>query len=393
MKIGFVSHVFPPSWSGQAVMIGRILESMDPNDYCLISVADYSQDGPGNDFISRLPGKYYHLPPEKKINWRENTKPIHHLNKIWAIMSRGRRIARILKAEGCEVVVAGTGDHVDLPAALVAGRLSGVPFYPYLFDDYLEQWRHDPMFFNLAQRINPLIYKFAAGAIAPNEFMADKIQKQYGLTPTIVRNPCPENVQESISPNLYTNEEEIVVLYSGAIYQVNFGPLKCLKEAMDLTGRPNLKLHLYTAQPEDYLACHGISGNHVVYVGHVPPSRIGTVQASSHINFLPLGFDTPYPEIVKTSSPGKLGDYLASGAPILAQVPEDSFVSYYLKKHDCAVVVNECDPAALAAGLTKIIQDRQLRRKISSNARERARIDFAPEKVRARFLAALRDKH
>jgi glycosyltransferase involved in cell wall biosynthesis len=92
---------------------------------------------------------------------------------------------------------------------------------------------------------------------------------------------------------------------------------------------------------------------------------------------------------VKTSAPGKFGDYLASETPILAHLPGDSFVSWYLKEYDCGIVVDQDDPDLLAAAILTLIEDPSLRLKLSENAKKRAQVDFNPELARMRFLSAI----
>ena len=47
-KTAIVSHVLPPSPSGQAVVLYRLLEGMPPDRYCLISRERYEGDARGD---------------------------------------------------------------------------------------------------------------------------------------------------------------------------------------------------------------------------------------------------------------------------------------------------------------------------------------------------------
>lgn len=61
MKFAIISHVLPPSWSGQAMILFKLLKDVNPSDYILISREDYMTDNIQN-FSNKLPGKYYSLP-------------------------------------------------------------------------------------------------------------------------------------------------------------------------------------------------------------------------------------------------------------------------------------------------------------------------------------------
>ena len=75
------------------------------------------------------------------------------------------------------------------------------------------------------------------------------------------------------------------------------------------------------------------------------------IQRNADILFLPLAFNSPYPEIIKTSSPGEIGEYLAGKKPILVHAPSDSFISWYFRKYNCGCVVDDDDSEKLAAAI------------------------------------------
>lgn len=388
MKFAFLSHVQPPSWSGQAVMIERILRQIPARDFCLLSCENYSARLGEGDFITRLPARYYHIPSFFRfpILRSSSTKWASVLTEI---LCRGWLIALILKAEGCSTLVAGSGDVMDLPAALVAGLLARVPFYPYLFDDYAYQWSH-PAIRDITCRLEPIVMKHAGGIIVPNEFMRNEIIRRYGISAAIVRNPCDSDSIEAYErDDLDRGGRTCTITFTGAVYDVNFGAFRNLIAALDSMNIDGAAIHIYTAQPREFLEGAGIVGPRTVYHRHEPPAKIIDAQNTADVLFIPFAFDSRIPEVIRTSSPGKLGDYLASGTPILAHVPPDSFVSWYLKKHNCGVVVDNDNPRVLSLAVQRLLTDVELRRTLSINARKRALEDFVPSTAMRTFLAAL----
>ena len=87
--------------------------------------------------------------------------------------------------------------------------------------------------------------------------------------------------------------------------------------------------------------------------------------------------------------PGKIGENLASGRPILVHAPRDSFIAWYFRNYECGVVVDENDPRQLADAINSILTDPMLSQRISARARERARVDFDHLKERKRFFEVL----
>jgi glycosyltransferase involved in cell wall biosynthesis len=388
MKFAFLSHVLPPSWSGQAVMIERILRQIPASDYCLLSCENYNAGFGEGEFIRRLPARYSHIPSHHRFPILR-TSATKWASVLTEIFRRAALISRIIKAENCTALIAGSGDVMDIPAACIAGHLSGVSFYPYLFDDYAYQWS-DPAIRSITHRLEPVIMKRAKGIIVPNEFMREEIIRRHGIVPAIVRNPCEsDSVEVYERENLDLDSRACTITFTGAVYDVNFGAFRNLIAALEYLNIYGAAVHIYTAQPRDFLENAGIVGPKAVYHQHVPPEQVIEAQNTADILFIPFAFDSLIPEVIKTSSPGKLGDYLASGTPILAHVPPNSFVSWYLKRHHCGVVVDDDDPHALSVAVQRLSSDIELRRIISRNARKRAMDDFVPKTAMRNFLAAL----
>jgi glycosyltransferase involved in cell wall biosynthesis len=381
-KFAFVSHVLPPSWSGQAVVIGRILRDLEPGNYCLISKQNSRQQ---EGQIQLLTGRYHCLGNEKMIPI--NRSLLRDINIILSILQRGWKMARILVAEKCRSAVVGTGDLVDLPATQLACFLSGTTFYAYYFDDYVYQWTG--MMRQFARLFEWIIFRCIGGLIVPNEYLWKEMKSRRNINATIIHNPCeviPDEQDEKLEESRGC---EIRIVYTGAVYHVNFGAIRNLIAALDALKRPEIKLHLYTAQPVDWLAKNGISGAHVVQHDHVSHPEVVKAQSSAHILFIPFDFHSPVPEVIRTSAPGKLGDYLACGTPILAHVPPDTFVKWYLTEHRCGVVVDQDDPEAVGQAVLRLLEDRDLRQSIHRHAQERARIDFDPRAAQGQFLKTL----
>ncbi|HYE16132.1 MAG TPA: hypothetical protein VD968_16965 [Pyrinomonadaceae bacterium] len=105
-----------------------------------------------------------------------------------------------------------------------------------------------------------------------------------------------------------------------------------------------MKLHAYTTQRAEELAGRGIGGPAVVFHPHLSVAEMPGVQRRADLLFLPLAFESPYPDLVRTSAPVKFGEYLASRRPVLVHAPPRSFISWYCREHDCGLVVDESDP-------------------------------------------------
>ena len=384
MRIAFVSHVLPPSWSGQSVMIGRILKNVSPEQYCLISTENYQNEKDRNTGF--LPAKYYALPREPKI--LKLGAKYWIMNWLRAFI-RGVGIARIAKQEKCDIIVAASGNIIDIPAGWWASVFTGARFVPYLFDDYLYQWP-DKQTRSIARAMEKRIYGRVKSVIVPNEFMRDEIEKRQNVKATIVRNPCASTPEKNIPivRTDYSHKEEIRVVYTGAIYHVNFDAFKNLINATNLISA-NIKIHLYTAQSVEWLEQNGIKGEQIIHHHHSVHSEVIDAQNHAHILFLPFSFNSSIPEVIQTSAPGKTAEYLTSGVPILGHVPPHTFISWYFRKYNCGYVVDTNEIPSLKRAIEDLMNDSNLRQSLVTNAKERARVDFDPIVSSKAFLQAM----
>jgi len=392
MKFALISHVLPPSASGQAVTLYRLLRGLDPGEYCLVSNYEYEVEVPLGSYTQRLPVSYHHLPLGFQV-LRGSRWGLIHLREAsnipLAILQRGRALARIVRRERCEAVVACTGDVTLLPAGYLASRLAGVPFFAYVFDHYAHrEWANTAARF-WARRLERLLMKGAAGVIVPNEILRDDLRERFGIEATVVHNSCEIADYESAPANASPSNGEVKIVYTGDIYEAHYDAFRTLLAALKLLDRAEVKLHIYTSRTIEELARRDISGPLVLHPHHAL-SEMPSIQREADLLFLPLAFDSPYPELVRTSSPGKLGEYLATRRPVLGHAPPGSFITWYLRTYQCGVVVDRRDPALLARKIAEVLDDRQLQQTIGARAWTQAVNDFNILTARTQFLDVLR---
>ncbi|MDT4952894.1 MAG: hypothetical protein QOJ02_1032 [Acidobacteriota bacterium] len=388
MKFALLSDALPPDNSGQAMIIRRLLEALDPSAYCLISSRDYTAEVNLNPQGRGLPGKYVHLPPEKITRGHRLGLPKLHGPRFFSLASklRAQKLARIVEAEKCEAIIACTDNLLDIPAGYQASQLTGARFYVYVFDDYGHKWLSGRQL-SFARRVEPTAFRNATGIIVPNEFMRDALRARYGIESTLIRNAC--DITEYEAPlnrnGAGVNSSEPSIVYTGAIYDAQYNAIRNLLVALE--SRPHLgaKLHLYTLYAREQLKNESFRGDPIVYHDPVPSARMPEIQRAADILFLPLTLGSAYPELINTSNPAKMSEYLATRRPILVHAPPDSFIAWYFREHECGLVVDSEDPALMAEAVERLLSDEKLRSKLSANAWERARSDFSVHLARTRF--------
>lgn len=389
VEFALVSEVVPPSWSGQAVLIRRLLTGVDPRAYCLLTSDQGIYAG---EHIEALQGTRRYLLAPIRTRYLRSGRWLFAASAFAGaaagIARRAIEIARIARRERCRAIVAFTGDFHDLPAAHLAARALGRPLYVYMCDYYSHREAHDPARRRLSPLLERIVVRGAARVICGADTLAGALADRYGVCPAVIHHPADLSLYARPGGAPRAGARATRIVYTGTIYEAQLDAVQNLLGALDAPSAPADALHVYGGQSEAELRARGLRGRLVVHP-HADGRDVAAVQQSADVLFLPLAFRSHYPEVIRTSAPMKFGEYLAAGGPILVHAPADAFVSEYCRRHDCALVVDEPDPRRLTAAIEALRDDAPLRERLVGNARARARSDFSIDAARARFGALL----
>lgn len=156
------------------------------------------------------------------------------------------------------------------------------------------------------------------------------------------------------------------VVYAGHLYDY-----KGIPTILDCAGRcPQARFHLVGGTPvdiarqKDRVAKSGLSN--VEIHGHVPHTKLAPYLWHADILLLPPGADHPS---AKWTSPVKLGEYLASGRPVVATaIP--ALKDWLTDREVCFIPPD--DPEAMCAAISRLKQDREYADGLCENGREMA---------------------
>lgn len=391
MKFALLSEVIPPSWSGQAVLIRRLVAGLDPSEFCLLTS---DQGDYGGAYTEPLAARCYRL-PRARIGYirRKRSKLLFGASALvgagTAIALRALYVARAARRERCDALIAFTGDFHDLPGAFFASRLLRIPLYIYMCDYYSQRELYEPARRVLAGPLERVIVPRATRVICGTETLADALRDRYGIDPAVIHHPADLSLYDTADRSrAVPTTRELRIVYTGTIYHAQLDAVLNLVAALDLLDERPAALHVYGGQTEADLQARGLTRRLAVHT-HAPATAIATIQQAADVLFLPLAFQSQYPEVIRTSAPMKFGEYLAAGGPILAHAPPGSFVAEYCRRYDCAAVVDESDPARLAHVIEVLASDAVRRGQLVANARERAAIDFGIDVARSKFSRLL----
>lgn len=384
-RVAILSPVVPPMPSGQSRVLGMLLQGIAEGRIVFL----FDRESPMAE-AEKLPAEYIRLRPARDRLLRLPRVPVFHQLNAWlgmthVVFRRAREIQQALSPNPPEVLIACTASLVDIPAGWLAARRLGIPFFEYVFDDYVYQWRR--VFQRIFARFwERRVLRDAAGVFATNELLAESYLKRYAVTPIIVHNPAsPESFVE-ISKPTSIGGDRLKILYTGSVYDAQSDAIQNLVAALERCAS-KAELHIYTRHTDKDLRKHGIVGP-VIRHDHVGHSEIIDIQKRADILFLPLSFRSRFPEAVRTAAPGKMGEYLASGRPILVHAPADSHISQFFTRKGCGIVVDKPDPDALAEAIARLDRDLHLRSQIVLKAKEAAQ-DFSLARSRDTFWSAV----
>lgn len=376
-----VSPVVPPVPSGQSMVLGRLLR--DPPVPVYFATQDDSVGRRADTVILRQ-ARFYGpgwLPALLR-------RPMSAVLTLHTLVHRTVELTRSARRLQVGTIIGCTGGATEVVAASLAAMILRRRFVAYLFDDPVYQFPAGPIrrFAALAERFWS---RRVSAVIVPNEALAEVVNHRAGLTALIVRNPVPANALEQLPTSDARADlgDPVRLVYTGATYAAQADALANIVRAIGLVGT-RMELHVYTSQTSNDLAGLGIDSPVVVRHDHVDGESCLATQRAADLLVLPLAFHSPYPEVIETSAPGKLGEYLASGRPLLVHAPARSWVADFVYEHDAGVVVGVDDPGAVASALVELCSDSALRQRLVRGARSVAGL-FTEGEQRLAFWRAL----
>jgi len=390
-KFAIISHVLPPMPSGQSIVLFKLLNDFPAGKYILLTALNFQPSNRHFTEVQKLPAKQYHL-KSRRLNYLEKKIKIPSVSGLYnyccEVINRAKQIINIVKQKKCSTIICCSGNLIDMPAAFIASKKLKHKFIPYLFDDFIYQWVGPQRW--IARLIEPKIIKASNKIIVPNDFLQQEYWKRYKKNSVIIHNPCEINCDiKEKSSNIYFNHRYINIVYSGSIYHAHYDAFHRLLDAINLNNKYEIRLHLYTSQSKTELMDNGFEDPRIIHHQHVSNTEIMQILKQSDILFLPLAFNSPIPEVIRTSAPGKMGEYLSTGKPILVHAPKRCYVSWFFRKHKCGIVVDKKSTRLLAKAIEYIAMDQELQKCLKKNSTIASERYFNIDSVREKFFGCI----
>lgn len=304
-------------------------------------------------------------------------------------------VAKLEQTGGAALIIGVTGAVSTLSLANQVAKRMGVAFVAHIFDDCVYQWMN-PLSRVVARRLVVKSLREAAAVVVHNEILAAAMTRLAGVDTVTLRNPVPDYLSMDglrPGPSVRNDGDPLRLLYTGNIYDAQFGAIRNFVEAVEMLAAKDLAIcfDIYTRMPKDRWSSLGIRTDAVSMHEAVNADRALELQRSADLLALPLSFSSRYPrQLIDSSAPGKFGEYLASGTPMLVHAPPTSFPSVYCRDNQCGIVADVDDAAVVAAKIEEsLFGGDNFIDEVVANATRLAAEEFAQGKVSQKAAAML----
>ena len=349
-----ISEIVPPMVQGPAIMLSNLLKEFPEGSYCLLT-KEINWRGK-LDESSRLPCTYYYVDraysPYKTKLHRLLSQILEQL-WIFKIVFKGLQIVR---REHINNIIAFNNEGDLLIAAYILHKLTKRPLFLYMLDVYEEMMRVRIRKI-MASMFEERIFKAAKKIFVMSENLQAHYLNKYNLHTEFMPHPVVlSNYQGQVKED--KKDDCKTIIYTGNVWIPQIESLVDMCRVVELMK--GIKFIVYTDRSAEELKQRGICGKNVL-VRFAVHSQISEIQRNADILYLPLAFNTPFPLMIKTASPGKMPEYLAAGRPILIYAPEYSYIAQHARKYGFGFVVDKQSEDELKKGLMALLNDDKLR--------------------------------
>jgi glycosyltransferase involved in cell wall biosynthesis len=254
-------------------------------------------------------------------------------------------------------------DEVFLLAAYLLAWISGTPFYPYLHNTYLENRPNN----RLARWLQPRVFAIASHVFVMSEGMRRLYRVNYPeLRCSALVHSFNQPIPESDKTNPPPLHQPLRLVMFG-----NVGPSNAdavARFAQLARSSPDVHLTVFSGTSRSYLKQLGFNGENIT-IETVSYDVLMSGLKQSDIILLPHGFyGAVADDEIATIFPTRTIEALISERPILAHTPNNCFLADFLRHHQCAVIVDKPEVAAIKQAIERLRLDPDLRSQLVRQA-------------------------
>lgn len=395
-KFLIISTYAPPAIGGGSLMMYNLLRYFPKDSFCILT-SHFGIDKQANK-TGWLNVKYFFFdtPLLTPVLQREKTffqklkvllknfpitKFLAQIFLVFYLSINSVRLGKkIIRKEKIEILLGYSDYGPTLFSTYLLHKITKKPFFLCFYDLYYGN-KFPLVFRTLAYFLEPKLFKNAEKIFVMCEALQEYYQKKYKREIFVIHNSIPAHFEKPKTDEVIINQfEPYKIIYTGNIYWAQLDAIKNLIRAVEELQSSKVQLYLYTPHDRAYLKRQGIFESKNVIFATGLHQEMPEIQKSADILYVSLAFNTGYPLLINTSSPGKTSEYLVSGKPILVHAPKEYYIAKYAKKHNFALVVDEENIEKLKEAIVELIHNKTLKKKLIFNARQTALLNHDAKK-------------
>ena len=373
MKILVASRSLPPAKSGSAFIIDKLSTHFTNDEMVILG---------GKTILGKtlvrspeLPRYYYQF---SELNLLGRGARFLAFFRWFLFPFLILELNRIFKREKCDYILGVFPDEFFCFAAYLVARMNKARFSSYFHNTYIENRKG--LGLAMGRHIQKKIFDHSEFIFVMSEGMQSYYGDTYGYDTFRV---LVHTFKEYAPIREYTireNRTDWRMVLIGNFNRSNIEATTRFVEAIQDDGR--FSLSVYTPVPRILLKARGVNVDALEYMGFIDDTRLVEELQKYDLCVLTHGFTGGYNDIeYQTIFPTRTIPLLLSRRPIIAHAPAGCFLARFIRKHDCAGLVDEADPAAVVAGLEQIIEDPQRQRTLIENAATTVEMFHGPSVV------------
>jgi glycosyltransferase involved in cell wall biosynthesis len=250
-----------------------------------------------------------------------------------------------------------------LLAGYITACWTGARFFPYFHNTYLENRRGLALAF--ARWLQRRVFERAERVLVISGGMLDLYRARYpGTKFSLLPHSFSEKVPAFVPPPSPRSNLNLILM--GNINE------SCRDAAVRISSAvarlPDTKLLLLSGTPRPILGRLGMLHDRVRFATVSRDALLEELKRGDVV-VLPHGFDGGLArDEYQTIFPTRTIEYLICGRPILAHAPPNCYLSRFLKRENCALLVDVPDVRAVMEGIERLRADADLRSRLVRNA-------------------------
>ena len=356
LKTLVTSWCLPPGLNGSSNIVSNLARGFDADELVLAGeLGPGPKDNQWDDEGGKKPAVYF-IHKQWPWKFKKTVRLFLFPFILW-------RMSRVYKKTKCRQILAVFPNEIYSFMALIIARWNRVPFYSYFHNTYLDNRFGIKRTF--ASWLQPKIFRHSKIVFVMSEGMQTVLTKRY---PGVRFEPLVHSFHGEIPQSNHRPipDQSMKIGFMGNLNNSNLDAFSRFKHILE--AFPDCQLTTYSGAADSLFREAGVSGKNVTHT-KVGFDEVVDALKQHDLLFLPHGFEGGFNEIeYETIFPTRTIPYLLAGVPIVAHSPPNAFLTKWLRRHDCAEIVDTKKTEDLVGTVQRLISSPQRQSEIASNA-------------------------